>query len=66
VLFGVIIVLVAFWSPVVLTAGVLRGWPVIALGRVAGGVAATVAASASISCALDREGCRSSGAGRLA
>ena len=65
-LFGIITVLVAFWSAVVLAAGVLRGWPVIALGRVAGAVVAPVAASVSISCALDREGRRSSGAGRLA
>jgi len=33
VLFGVITDLVAFWSAVVLAAGVLRGWPVIALDR---------------------------------
>ena len=65
-LFGVITVLVAFWSAVVLAAGVLRRWPVIALGCVAGIVVARVAASVSISCELDRGGRRSSGAGRLA
>jgi len=55
VLFGVIGALVALWCLVALVVGLLLQWPVIALGCLAGAVAAGTTTSAIIFRAIHRQ-----------
>jgi hypothetical protein len=48
VLFGVLAAAIAFWSLIALIVGLVLGWPTVAIGCLAGGVAAGTATSAVI------------------